>query len=389
MAPEASANAPASVRGDPRVRAGVAGVLVPAALYAVILLTGYDGKPYVRGDCPMYYYTAQSLYRDGDLDLANQLPCPIRAYEDYLSIAADGRFVPKHPIPMPVVSMPFVVGLGRPGALVFNCLQVLGLLVVLYALALRVARPEAAAIAVALTGIFSLLPHYVWNYSPDIFAALVLAGAWVMIPPGDGDRPSWRYPIAGLLFGFACWAKLSLLFFLPGAFLLCHRPTLPNAARLAAGMAASLALFAVHNWQVFGSPFTTSYDRIARIYHETWIPVTQRADFGAAPFRGMLEQMLDVRHGLLFTSGVTVLSWAGFWFLGRRHWRTVVFLLVGCAALYLFFSGYRHWSQSHHGNRFLMPMIALSAVPLAALVGAWRRDEGRGGRRIGTRIKGS
>jgi len=326
----------------------------------------------------MYYYTALSLYHDGDLDLTNQLAHPLRAYEDYLSIADDGRFVPKHPVPMPVVSLPFVVGLGRPGALVFNCIQVAILLLVLYALALRVASPWSASIAVALTGVFSLLPHYVWNYSPDIFASLVLGLACLAIPPGALDRPSWRYLIAGVLFGFACWSKLSLVFFLPGAFVLCRRPWLPNAARLAAGMAGSLALFAAHNWQLFGSPFTTSYDRIARVCQEIWIPVSQRADFALAPLRGILAEMLDVKHGLLFTSGVTVLSWVGFRYLGRRHGRTVVFLILGFTALYLFFSGYRHWNESHFGNRFLMPVIALSAVPLAALVAALRREPASG-----------
>jgi hypothetical protein len=36
--------------------------------------------------------------------------------------------------------------------------------------------------------------------------------------------------------------------------------------------------------------------------------------------------------------------------------------------LYLFFCTYRLWNQSHYGNRFLMVIIFLAAVPLASLL---------------------
>src|SRR5688572_12912905 len=95
-------------------------LLVPLAVYAVILARRYDGGDYLRGDCPYYYYTTLSLLRDGDLDLSNQIPGGLSRHFDQVSLAADGRVVPKHPIAMPLAAVPFVAALGRPGTLVLN-----------------------------------------------------------------------------------------------------------------------------------------------------------------------------------------------------------------------------------------------------------------------------
>jgi hypothetical protein len=52
------------------------------------------------------------------------------------------------------------------------------------------------------------------------------------------------------------------------------------------------------------------------------------------------------------------------------------------ACLYGLFSIYWEWATSHYGNRFLMPIVAAAAVPLAALLqwmaGVAHRDDARG-----------
>jgi hypothetical protein len=35
-------------------------------------------------------------------------------------------------------------------------------------------------------------------------------------------------------------------------------------------------------------------------------------------------------------------------------------------ALFGFYSCYRLWAASHYGNRFLLPLVTLAALPLAA-----------------------
>src|SRR4029450_13717494 len=163
-------------------------VLVPFLLYAVIVARGYDGVTYLRGDCTYYYLTALSIIRDGDLDLANQLP-NWRGHAHQVAWSKDGRAVPKHPIFLSIVSGPIVEFGGGSGALVFNLLQFWALLAVLYRLAVRVAAPVPAAWAVALTGVPTWLPHYVYNSSPDVFASFWLAAALAALPEAESSRP--------------------------------------------------------------------------------------------------------------------------------------------------------------------------------------------------------
>ncbi len=87
-------------------------VILPTAINLVIIARGYDGGPYLRGDCPYYYATAISLLRDRDLDLSNQLPPS--ALSGNVALSKDGRIVPKHPILMPIVSAPFIEARGMP-----------------------------------------------------------------------------------------------------------------------------------------------------------------------------------------------------------------------------------------------------------------------------------
>jgi 4-amino-4-deoxy-L-arabinose transferase-like glycosyltransferase len=201
-----------------------AAVVVPSLVYSIVLLNGYDGGPYLRGDCAYYYVTALSIAQDGDLDLSNQLPGNVENHATQVSLAVDGRIVPKHPIVMPLVSLPLVALLGPPGALGFNVIQLTALLVILYCLGARWASSRIAATSVILTGIGSVMPHYVWNYSPDIFATLLLAGAILALPAASDEISPGRHLLAGLLLGLSCVSKFPLALFLPLAIVCCTRP---------------------------------------------------------------------------------------------------------------------------------------------------------------------
>jgi hypothetical protein len=184
-----------------------AAVVVPSLVYSIVLLHGYDCRPYLRGDCAYYYVTALSIAQDRDLDLFNQLPGNVEDHATQVSLAVDGRIVPKHPIVMPLVSLPFVALLGPPGALGFNVIQLTALLVIIYCLAARWASTWIAAGSVILTGIGSVMPHYVWNYSPDIFATVLLTGALVALPASSDEISPSRHLLAGLLLGLSWVSK--------------------------------------------------------------------------------------------------------------------------------------------------------------------------------------
>src|SRR5262245_25049304 len=197
-------------------------VVIPFILYAYIVATGYDGIHYLRGDCPYYYVTALSLYADHDLDLSNELRGDFLVHDSSVSISKDRKLVPKHPIIMPMLAMPLIIALGPPGALAFNLIQVAVLLFLTSVLAMRFASPRAAAVAVILTGVATFIPHYVWNFSSDLFSAALLVAALVALPPSaESNRRNERLFLSGFLFALMVVSKFSLFVFLPGILLIC------------------------------------------------------------------------------------------------------------------------------------------------------------------------
>jgi hypothetical protein len=135
------------------------------------------------------------------------------------------------------------------------------------------------------------------------------------------------------------------------------------------GFAAPVALLLGYNAAMFGHPLVTSYDRIANFEAGAWQVATHRGDFSMAIFpRGLVGQLLHHKHGLLWTSPITVPSLLGLVYLARIRWRLGAALAATFLLLYLFFSAYSFWDTSHYGNRFLFPVIILSGLPLAMLL---------------------
>jgi hypothetical protein len=331
------------------------------------VLARYDGRPYLRGDCQYYYYTAVSLWVDRDLDLANQLPPPLARHSSDVALDSEGRLVPKHPIVLSLTALPMIAVFGPPGALSFNLVQLALLLFLTCGYARRLASPAAASIAVIASGLATFLPHYVWNFSPDIFATVLLVAALTALP-ADWSPDRARHLAAGVLLGFAVVSKFPLVLAIPGIPLVCGRPLRRTLPCLAVGLAVPLALWAALNTHLFGSPLVTSYDRMAVIEHGSITLHSQRSDFDLPLWAGVRGQLADRNHGLFFTSPVTLLSVLGIGLLARRDRKTTLYLTSGGVALFLLFSKYRPWDTSHYGNRFLMPLIVLAAVPLAALI---------------------
>ena len=342
-------------------------LLVPVVVYAAVLVRGYDGGTYLRGDCPYYLYATQSLARDRDLDLSNQIPGGLSRHFDQVSLGKDGRVVPKHPIVMPLAAVPLVSLLGPVGALVFNVAQCVGLLIVLYVASREAASPWAAASAVAATGTLSFLPHYVWNFSPDLFATLAVTSAFLVLAR-DSDR-HWRNVLGGTLLGIACVAKPALVVLIPAALVLALRPW-QRLAWAVGGLALPMAAWALLNVHLFGAPYVTAYDRIARLGDHGVETYSQRDDFNQPVWKGLKRQMRHPTQGLLQTSAITLVSWIGLPWLAWRRPRVGAGIAIGTAALVLLFSAYQLWDSSHYGNRHLLPAVALAVVPLAALLDA-------------------
>ncbi len=335
--------------------------LVIAALlfFSVRVLLRYQPLTYLPGDCPYYAATAVSLLHDGDLDLRNQLRGGLLVHGTQIALGAGGAWYPKHPILMPVVAIPFLAAFGMPGFLVFN-LIVLALLGFVMMRLARVCAPPGAAAAAAfalLTGTF--LRAYDYNFSPDLFATLILVtGLLALVRGRDG--------LGGFLLGLGVATKLTHLFLVPLAPLYaawCRGRR--GAWRSVAGAAGPLLAVAAFNASLFGSPLVTSYDRNVETRDGKTATVSHRGLFDGGLARGVAGELFDPRHGLLTTSPVLLLALPGLAILFRRRPKEAVLFLAAAEFLLLFFATYRHWDASHYGNRFLMPVVAVAAAPLA------------------------
>ncbi|MCD4748105.1 MAG: hypothetical protein K8R59_01920 [Thermoanaerobaculales bacterium] len=116
---------------------GLVAILLPSLLFLGVIATGYDGRPYLRSDCRYYMATAHFIWEDGDLDISNQLWQPWYAHNTDIALDQSGRFVPKHPLWMPMAALPFILLFGDAGALVFNFLQLAALCALMFVLARR------------------------------------------------------------------------------------------------------------------------------------------------------------------------------------------------------------------------------------------------------------
>ncbi|HEX9426174.1 MAG TPA: glycosyltransferase 87 family protein [Candidatus Polarisedimenticolia bacterium] len=340
--------------------------LVPALLAALVLAIvtvrvsrQYRPLTYLVGDCPYYAATAASLIEDHDLDLRNQLQGGLEVHGPQIALGRNGAWYPKHPLLMPFAALPLVMAFGIPGTLLFNVLVVGALAVVLQRLARPVATPWAAGAASLLLIFGTFLRRYDYNFSPDLFATLVLTTAWLALQRGR-DRQG------GLLLGLAATAKLTHLFLLPFGLAYaawCRRGR--GLARAAGAAAAPLAALALLNAALFGSPFVTSYDRNVIFDHGRPIVVSHRGLFDGSPLQGLEGELFDPVHGLVPTSPMLLLALPGVLILLQRRPREAVLFIAVGEFLLLFFSTYRYWSLSHYGNRFLMPLVAVASPPVA------------------------
>ncbi len=358
------------------VVAGFVAVVVPALVFLVVIGSGYDGKPFLRGDCPYYVAAARSIAEDGDLDLGNQLWQPWHAHNADVALDREGRFVPKHPLWRSVAALPLLLAFGDQGALIFNLLQLLLLCGLMFVLARRVAGPWSSAVAVCLTATLSFLPHFAWNFSPDVFTAVLLLGALVILPH-DRAPDFGRHVLAGLLLGMATTAKPSFALAALALPLLLGKPLRRSIPAFVLGGLLPVALWMGLNQHLFGHPLVTPYDRIVHFTEEGIELHSNREDFTEPLWRGARDQITLPGKGLWPTSPVTVVSFLLLPLLWVRDRRWAVYTGVTSITIFLFYSTYAQWVWSHWGNRFLIPVVVLGVLPLAVALD-WRRAGNEG-----------
>lgn len=324
------------------------------------------GEAYLQGDSIYYRAIIVSLLEDGDLLLANNVPG--NPLSGQLALGSAG-LVPKHPILMPLASLPFYALLGNRGLLLFNMLTSMALVLLIFALNALLFEGWLAALTASIYATGTLFLEYTYNYSPDVFATmLVLAGLCLVL--------STRMYSGALLLGLAVFAKTPNTL-LAGPILLyacaalwrdsAHMPAPRRLARLA-GIAGCFVLallpFLATNYMLFGSPFVTGYQRAAVAGANGQILLVDHvAMFNQPLLRGIVQSLFDAQNGILPSNPVLLLALPGALWMARTAHRTQLFLiLLLCLAQFLFFAIYDDWRASSFSNRFLMTSVALSST---------------------------
>jgi hypothetical protein len=122
------------------------------------------------------------------------------------------------------------------------------------------------------------------------------------------------------------------------------------------------------NWKMFGDPFELSYNRVLVLVQGERALASHESLFNRSLLAGVLDQMFQWPRGLLFTAPLSVLAWFGLpWFFRKSGSLALVFTL-GTWGIYLMFATYEYFADSPFGLRFLLPMVSLSAAPLACIL---------------------
>jgi len=324
---------------------------------------------FIQGDC--YYYRAviDSLLQDGDLLLANNVAAdPLNGY---LAVGREG-LVPKHPIIMSLVSMPFYVLFETPGLLLFNVLDIIILIFLIFKLNCLFHDQSVALITTLLYATGTLFLDYVYNYSPDIFSTVLLLGGLYLVLRE-------RYYIGALLLGLSIFAKLpnallaAIILLYAGIAILRgnishEKKRFANKWTIIVTTAVifliSLVPFAYTNYLLFGSPVVTGYQRMAEAGPNGEVISVNHADeFNQPLLKGVYQSLFDFRNGILLTNPVLALAFLGlFWIRKIKSQDKIVLILILCLVQFIFFAKYDDWSTSHFSNRFLMTFVALSSV---------------------------
>jgi hypothetical protein len=345
------------------------GVLVAVAwafLHAIGL--SYTLRLRVSGDEPHYLLMAQSLWREHDLDLQDNLaredwreytPGPLTPH--YAAPRADGRPFPAHSPGLPLLLSPLYALGGRS-----LCVVVLTLMGAVLALEMRTAGrrltgDEEAALLAASLALVPPVAFYAFEIYTEVPSALALAVALRLLTAEAGVAGG---AAAALLASALPWLHMKMM---PAAVALgvVGLVRLRGRSRLAfAAVAVAMAAgFLLYYRAIFGVPSPLAvYGGVPR-------------DANGSVLRALVGLAIDRSFGLLPYGPVFLLALPGIAGLARR--RTWPYALVGVAILAPTLPWRMWWGGQCPPARFLVPLVPALALAAAARLAAGRRGLAR------------
>jgi hypothetical protein len=346
--------------------------LLLAALAAALsaLVQDQRGGDFLPGDCRYYALTAESILRDGDLDLTNQLlgdePLEttrekLRPHEGFFAVSPAGRVVPKHSILLPLVSLPFAAIFGVYGFLIANVLIAIALVAGVADLAGNSPASRVVALAIFATSSWLI---YCFNFSPDLLVAALVAWSYA-----TARRERWL--LAGVLAGLAVWAKVYAAIILLPLAIVIFPAGWRASLRATVGALVGVAPMLVLNVMLYGGPLVTGYDRDGRVATNGFTVREHYSLFNQPFIPGLGKVLFDREAGMIRTAPIWFL-----WPLGLAFaWKTrtpfshrfAAALALGAMANVFVFAPYEVWNQTIFGNRFLFPAVALGGALLTPI----------------------
>jgi hypothetical protein len=353
------------VRAASRARSRA--LFLGALLLLAPVATYYASRLRVSGDEPHYLIQAQSLWRDGDLDLRNNYegedwreytPGPVTPH--YGAPRKDGRPFPAHSPGLPLLLAPFYAMGGRIACVLLLAAMAAGAAVLVRDLALRFAGQPEPAFAAFLAALGPPLFFYSFHVYTEVPSALAVAGALVVLLRSPGPRGA---ACAALLASALPWLHVKMV---PAAAALGLVAVVrlrgrPRIAFLATAGAMACGFLAYYQ-TVFGHPTPLA------LY--AGVP----ADARSSPLPALFGLALDRSFGLLPHAPVFLLALAGLGAFFRLRGEVSPHLLVGLAVLAPVLTWRMWWGGQCPPGRFLVPLVPLLAVCVAARLA----DDSRG-----------
>jgi len=337
------------------------------ALFAVpALFASAVGLHYVRavepsGDEIDYLMMAQSVWREGDLDLRDNF-----SRGDHLEYLggydrmpggtrrADGRSYPTHSAGFSVLLAPAYALGGRRACVVLLALVAAGLGLLVRDLARRSGADEASALVAWAATVGPPVLYYTAFLYTEVVAAFAIALALRLLLFSPGP---WAAGAAALALSALPWlhVRMTLAAAALGAFAVLRLRGRPRLVFLLTA-AAMASAYAGYQYSVFGtlSPF-------ARYARQMPIPMAR-----STPLRTLVGLFVDGAYGLLPYAPIFLLALAGLPVVLRRE-RPVrwALALAGLGAL-LPVLGWRNWWGFSPPARFTIPLVPVLAVAIAA-----------------------
>lgn len=324
-----------------------------------------SGINYIKGDC--YYYRAiiDSILQDSDLLMENNIKSDL--LNGQLALGANG-LVPKHPILMPILSIPFYYFFSDTGLLLYNAITCLLLHTFIFKINRLFSNQLISFITSAIYASATLFLDYSYNYSSDILSTLlVVSGLYYILIS--------RCYLGAFILGISIFAKITntplvAVIMIYSIFTTFGHNNITSRKVTNISITVMMLIFGIlpmayTNYVLFNSPFVTGYQRtaIAGTSQDEIVTDNHTNKFNQPFAINSVRLLFDQHKGIIPTNLIILLAIIGGISIKRNDIdRRIVLITTLCLIQFIIFAKYDEWDTSHFSNRFLMTSIALSSI---------------------------